>query len=401
MIIDGLNGQAKIFTDLVEDEAIRQVKELLDEPFTKGQTIRMMPDIHAGKGCVVGTTMTITDKVVPNLVGVDLGCGVYVGKIMEKEIDLAKLDAVIHEFIPAGFEVRENPVMEYQDLKNLKCFHHINENRALLSLGTLGGGNHFIELAKDEEGFHYLLIHTGSRSLGLAVAKYYQDIAVKELTGNKAEINEKIKEYKRTGKEKEISAMLDAMKSRKKEINRDLAYLEGESMENYLHDIDIAQKYAWTNRSIIADIISLKMNWTVLETFQTIHNYIDVEGKILRKGAVSAKEGEMLIIPMNMRDGSLICKGKGNADWNHSAPHGAGRIMSRNRARREIDMADYKKTMEEAGIYTSSVNAETLDEAPMAYKPMESILKNISDTVDVLKVIKPVYNFKASETRKF
>lgn len=399
--VRGKFGSAKIFTNLVEDAAVLQVEELLNEPFTEGLKIRMMPDIHAGKGCVVGTTMTIVDKVVPNLVGVDIGCGVYVGKTDAVNIDFEKLDRVIREKIPAGFEVRKTSVQKFPKLQELKCFNHINKERALLSLGTLGGGNHFIELAKDEEGFHYLLIHTGSRSLGLAIAKHYQYKAIEDLSGRREEIDAAIEMLKESGREREIPEVIATMKRDRKTINKDLAYLQGESMKDYLHDIDIAQKYAFTNRQIIADTIIDAMGWKKETEFQTIHNYIDVDEMILRKGAVSAKRGEKLVIPMNMRDGSMICIGKGNEDWNESAPHGAGRIMSRNKAREMLNMDDFVETMKKANIYTTSVTKDTLDEAPMAYKPMESIQKNIGDTVEIVTIIKPVYNFKASETKRF
>lgn len=396
----GKYGKAKIFTELVEEAAINQVKELLEEPFTEGQKIRMMPDIHAGKGCVVGTTMTITDKIVPNLTGVDIGCGIYVGKLNVKDIDFKKLDDVIRKHIPAGFEIREVPLVpDLPILSQLFCRNNIRRQKVVKSLGTLGGGNHFIEVAKDEDGYLYLLIHTGSRSLGLSVAKHYQEIAEKEVGGRRKEKQELIERLKKEGRESEISSAIKSFKSSISNFNKDLAYLSGESLKHYLHDVGVAQVYAWENRKHIARVIVEKMGWGIEEEFQTIHNYIDLDSNILRKGAVSAKKGEKLVIPINMRDGSLICVGKGNKDWNESAPHGAGRIVPRSKARELLSMEEYQNTMK--GIYTTSVTTETLDEAPMAYKPIESILENIKDTVSVLVQIKPVYNFKASEERKF
>lgn len=393
--LNGKYGKAKVFTDIVENEAIKQVISLLNEPFIENQRIRMMPDIHAGAGCVVGTTMTIQDKVVPNLVGVDIGCGVYVGKIKQKDVDFEKLDKIIRENIPSGFDVRQTPLYEkWEPLNNLVCRDHINKGRALSSLGTLGGGNHFIELAKDNNGHLYLLIHTGSRSLGLSIAKHYQNVAIEELEGQSEVIEITIKELKEAGREKEISETIAEIKKNRKAINKDLAYLKGQSMKNYMNDIDIAQQYAFLNRQLIAKEIIRNMEWDIDESFQTIHNYIDIKNNILRKGAVSAQSGEKLVIPINMRDGSLICIGKGNPDWNYSAPHGAGRILSRNKAKEALDMETFKSTME--GIYTTSITKDTLDEAPMAYKPIESIMENIQDTVSILEVIKPVYNYKAS-----
>lgn len=359
--LNGKYASATIFTDLVDGASISQVQTLLGQKFVEGSNIRMMPDIHAGAGCTIGTTMTITDAVCPNLVGVDIGCGMLVLPLAEKEIDLPKLDVIIHNYVPSGFAKQESahPAAKYTQLNNLRCAKHVNIPMAELSIGTLGRGNHFIEVDKDDEGNLYLVIHTGSRHLGLEVANYYQDLAG----------------------------------------NGDLDYLTGEQFDNYIHDMKIIQNFAHVNRKAISNEIILRARLhSKIDYFESVHNYIDTDNRILRKGAVRAQKGEKLIIPINMRDGSLICVGKGNPDWNYSAPHGAGRIMSRGEAKRTVSLEEFEASME--GIYSTSVSKGTIDECPMAYKPMESIIENIGDTVDILKIIKPIYNFKANEKEK-
>ena len=366
--IRGKYNTAKVFIDELESQAAAQIKELCNQEFVKGSIIRIMPDAHAGVGCTIGTTMTITDKVVPNLVGVDIGCGVETIKLRQKEIDLDRLDEIIHTSVPSGFSVRKKPheYVKYTGLDSLLCKKHVDYERAKLSIGTLGGGNHFIEVNKDSRGSLYLVVHSGSRHLGKQVAEYYQKLAYREL--------------QKTGSVK---------------ISRQLAYLQGESFRNYLHDMRITQQYAVYNRKAIVDEIIKKMKLAAEEHFTTIHNYIDLDGMILRKGAISARKGEKVLIPLNMRDGSLICIGKGNKDWNYSAPHGAGRLMSRRQAKKTISLQEYKETM--AGIYSSTVTRSTLDECALAYKPMADIIDNIRDTVDIVDIVKPLYNFKGTD----
>jgi RNA-splicing ligase RtcB len=325
-----------------------------------------MPDVHAGAGCTIGTTMTVKDKIVPNLVGVDIGCGMEVACLGDKRVNLPELDRAIKDNIPSGFEVRKNEhkFNDLIDLEELRCKNQVKLDRARKSIGTLGGGNHFIEAGKDGEGKLYFIVHSGSRHLGLEVAEYYQREAYKRL-------------------------------DRQLDIPKSLAYAENDLFEDYIHDMKIIQRFADINRKAMALEIVKKMKFDVIEQFTTVHNYIETESMILRKGAVSAKDGEKLIIPMNMRDGSLICIGKGNPDWNYSAPHGAGRIMSRSEAKQRLTLNELKKSMD--GIYTTSLTKETIDEAPMAYKPMDEITKHIGETVEIYKTIKPVYNFKAAE----
>lgn len=392
--VTGEYGTAKIFTDLVEDSAINQVQTLMNQEFVDGCKVRMMPDIHSGKGCTIGTTMEIRDKICPNLVGVDIGCGMHT-TIMPSTIfpDFEKLDRVIHEYVPSGFNIRKEPhhYIRNTHLDELLCRDSVDIERAKLSLGTLGGGNHFIEVDRDNDGRYYLVVHTGSRHLGVEVAEYYQNWAYDSLKQNhKNRRNYIIKSLRAQGREREIQKELSNLTF---DIPKDLSYVGGILFDSYLHDMKIVQEYARWNRIAIADDIRTFMGWGIEDDFETIHNYIDMDRMILRKGAVSAEIGEKLLIPMNMRDGSLICIGKGNPDWNYSAPHGAGRMMSRAEAKRKIEISEFEESMN--GIYTTSVTEGTIDESPMAYKPMESIIENIGDTVDILKVIKPVYNFKA------
>ncbi len=398
--VSGRYNQAKIFTDVVDQASIAQVIELCNQEFTVGSRIRLMPDVHAGAGCTVGTTMTITDKVVPNLVGVDIGCGMETARIREDHIELQKLDKLIYEKIPSGFAVRP-AVHRYAgqiDLEELYCAKHIQMLRAEKSIGTLGGGNHFIEVDRDDEGRLYVIVHSGSRRLGLEVATYYQEEGYKVLNRtDEASLDQLIAEMKAAGRQKEIQKELKRRKSQKLAgIPRQLAYVSGALFDQYIHDMKIVQRFAELNRQAMMDEIVKGMKLHVEEQFTTIHNYIDTDAMILRKGAVSAKAGEQILIPINMRDGSLLCVGKGNEDWNCSAPHGAGRLMSRGEAKQTFTVSEFKKQMD--GIYTTSVGRATLDECPMAYKGMEDILENIGPTAEVTRIIRPVYNFKAGDT---
>ena len=397
--IQGKFNTAKIFTDVVDNASITQVQELCNQAFTAGSRIRLMPDIHAGKGCTIGTTMTITDKVVPNLVGVDIGCGMETTRIREGRLELQKLDKLIYEKIPSGFSIRDRAhrYLSQIDLNELCCAKHVDLLRAEKSIGTLGGGNHFIEVDKDDEGNLYIVVHSGSRHLGVEVASYYQEAGYKVLNRtDDASIEAIIAQMKAEGREKEIQKTLKKLKNLKQTgIPKALAYVSGELFEQYLHDMKIVQRFAMLNRQAMVDEIVCGLGLHVEEQFTTVHNYIDTESMILRKGAVSARSGEKLLIPINMRDGSLICVGKGNEDWNFSAPHGAGRLMSRAEAKRRFDITGFRQEMD--GIYTTSVNESTLDECPMAYKGMDDILSNIGPTVDVVKIIKPIYNFKAGD----
>ncbi|HPT76099.1 MAG TPA: RtcB family protein [Defluviitaleaceae bacterium] len=401
MLIEGKHNTAKVFTDIIEESAIQQIKLLCDQEFTKGSKIRIMPDVHTGAGCTIGTTMTIKDCIVPNLVGVDIGCGMEVVKIKNSYIELEKLDKLIHSKIPAGFNIRKTPhkYADSIDLEKLRCKDEgkINLDRAIKSIGTLGGGNHFIEAGKDEAGQIYIVIHSGSRHLGNEVAKFYQDQAYKSLNKNtSADIERLIAEYKAAGRQKEIQSAIAALRAQVlTDIPKSLAYVSGQLMEDYLHDMELVQRFAYLNRKAMMEEIIKGMKLKIEDQFTTIHNYIDTTNMILRKGAVSAQKGEKLLILINMRDGSLICIGKGNEDWNYSAPHGAGRLMSRNVAKNSFTVSEFKKEMK--GIYTTTINKDTLDECPMAYKRMEDIVNNIQDTVEIVNRIKPIYNFKAAE----
>lgn len=387
----------KIFAKTIENEAKTQIDLLLAQDAFKDCKVRIMPDAHAGAGCVIGFTADLGDKVIPNIVGVDIGCGmntIYLGKI---DIDYEKLDVVIRKYVPAGFEVNEEDSTELFDFDfaQFRCYDHLKDvNRLGCSLGTLGGGNHFIEIDEDDEGGKYLVIHTGSRNLGKQVADIYQKKAIKNLTSPDPERIEKvISALKAEGREKEISKILPALKNEHRtHPPKELCYLEGSDREDYLHDMKLCQVYASYNRALIASEIMRPMNWFGEYSFETIHNYID-SNNMVRKGAISAHEGRILLIPINMRDGCILGRGKGNPDWNYSAPHGAGRLMSRARAKEVLALEDYMASME--GIYTTSVGYDTLDESPMAYKSMDEIVECIKDTVEIEKIIKPVYNFKA------
>lgn len=397
--VSGKYNQAKIFTDVVDQASIGQVIALCNQEFTAGSRIRLMPDIHAGAGCTIGTTMTITDKVVPNLVGVDIGCGMETVRVREDHMELQKLDKLIYERIPSGFAIREKPhrFLERVDLDELCCAKHVDLLRAEKSLGTLGGGNHFIEVDRDDGGQLYVIVHSGSRRLGLEVAHYYQEQGYKVLNRtDDASIAQLIADMKAEGRQKEIQKELKRLKNQKQtSIPYPLAYVSGDLFAQYIHDMKIVQRYAMLNRKAMMDEILKGMKLHAEEQFTTIHNYIDTDAMILRKGSVSAQAGEKLLIPINMRDGSLLCVGKGNEDWNFSAPHGAGRLMSRAQAKQSFTVSEFKKQM--ADVYTTSVSKSTLDECPMAYKGMEDILKNIGPTAEVEKIIRPIYNFKAGD----
>ena len=395
--IKGKVNTAICYASVIEEEAIEQIRRMCDYEFTAGSRIRIMPDVHAGKGCTIGTTMTITDKAVPNIVGVDIGCGMYTVDLGKTDIDYKKLDEAAH-FIPSGMNVWEGR-QEHFDLEQLRCYRDLNDTKRLeRSLGTLGGGNHFIEIDESADGVKYLVIHSGSRNLGKQVAELYQKLAV-ELSKGKEEYFKKrdeiIRALKEQGRKKEIQAALKQIKWERKEsmIPEDLCFLYGPYLEDYLHDVEVCQHFARRNREKMAEILLERSGIAAGEAFHTIHNYIDTEEMILRKGAIAAHAGEKVLIPINMRDGSVLAIGKGNTEWNDSAPHGAGRIMSRRSAKEKLSMDEYQEMME--GIYTTSVCEETLDEAPMAYKSLEDIIDVIRETVDVIGVMKPIYNFKA------
>ena len=399
MIIQGKVASAIAYASVIEQEAVDQIRRMCDYDCTAGSTIRIMPDVHSGKGCTIGTTMTIRDKAVPNAVGVDIGCGMYTLHLNEAAVDFPRFDEAAH-FIPSGMHVWEGRKESF-DLEALRCFRALKDTRRLQrSLGTLGGGNHFIEIDRATDGGLYLIIHTGSRNLGKQVAEYYQQLAVELNQGREDYFKKRdalIAEYKAAGRRGEIQAALKELRWNEKPLTvpEDLGYVYGTYLEDYLHDVEICQQFARRNREMIAEILLSRSGLSGGEAFHTVHNYIDTREMILRKGAIAAHKGEKVLIPINMRDGSVLAIGRGNPDWNYSAPHGAGRLMSRNTARQTLDMAAYENAMQ--GIYTTSVNPATLDEAPMAYKSLEDIIGVIQDSVDVVDVMKPVYNFKAAD----
>lgn len=396
--IKGNINTAVCYAKVVEQEAIDQIKRMCDYEFTKGSRIRIMPDVHAGKGCTIGTTMTIVDKAVPNIVGVDIGCGMYTVNLGKVDIDFAKLDEAAH-FVPSGKNIWEGRQEKF-DLLKLRCYRSLKNTKWLeRSVGTLGGGNHFIEVDEAQDGTKYLVIHSGSRNLGKQVAEIYQQLAVDLNKGIETYLEQRdaiIREYKAAGRRKEIQAALKeiAWERREATMPEDLCYLYGTYFEDYLHDVEICQQFAKRNREKIAEVLLERTGMTGTDGFHTIHNYIDTEEMILRKGAIAAHKGERVLIPINMRDGSVLAVGKGNAEWNYSAPHGAGRLMSRTKAKENLSMEDYKTAME--GIYTTSVNEATLDEAPMAYKALEDIIDVIKESVDIIDIMRPIYNFKAN-----
>ena len=396
--IKGKVNTALCYAKVVEDEAIEQIRRMCDYEFTSGCQIRIMPDVHSGKGCTIGTTMTIVDKAVPNIVGVDIGCGMYTVNLGKVDIDFEKLDEAAH-FVPSGMNIWEGRQEKF-NLQELRCYRSLKNTKWLeRSMGTLGGGNHFIEVDEASDGTKYLVIHTGSRNLGKQVAEIYQQLAIDLNKGKETYFEEReaiIREYKAAGRRSEIQEALKkiAWAQREATMPEDLCYLYGTYFEDYLHDVEICQRFARRNREKIAEVLLARTGMTGTDGFHTIHNYIDTEEMILRKGAIAAHKGEKVLIPINMRDGSVLAIGKGNPEWNYSAPHGAGRLMSRTKAKESLSMEEYKKVME--GIYTTSVNEATLDEAPMAYKSLEDIIDVIKESVDVIEVMKPIYNFKAN-----
>lgn len=410
----------KIFTDKLEEVALNQIQQLMEIDVFKDCKVRIMPDVHAGAGCVIGFTGDLGDKVIPNIVGVDIGCGILVQPFeCRGEINFHKLHNFINENIPSGRNVRDGNykplpdkfLEEYKEakelIKQMRCYRELKDPKRLnKSVGSLGGGNHFIEIDKDPSGLHYLVVHTGSRNLGKQVAEYYQKLAVKCMSGwdELLEVQQQmIAEYKAAGKSAALKEAIRQLhctfKMRRPSVSPALAYLEGRHRDDYLHDMRLCQRWAEINREIISclimDYLFKQHNVGLCQaSFESVHNYI-ADDNIIRKGAISAKMGQKCIIPLNMRDGSLICTGKGNADWNCSAPHGAGRVMSRTRAFQEISMDEFAESMK--GIYSETVNEDTKDESPMVYKPKEEILENIRQTVQVGTIIKPVFNFKAAE----
>lgn len=397
--IQGQYNIAVCYTNELEGAAREQIQAVCDRPEFSGCKIRIMPDVHAGKGCTIGTTMTIQDKIVPGMVGVDIGCGMETVELAEREIDFAKLDALIREKIPFGREIRDipHPLNSEIDLAQLRCVDQVNLDRAVHSIGSLGGGNHFIEVDQAGDGRLFLVVHSGSRHLGTEVADYYQNEGRRALWGGaKHQIQETIAKLKAEGRFQEIQKTITALKKEHElDIPKDLAYVEGKLFDDYIHDMKLTQQFAVLNRKAMVDVILEGMGLTAVDIFTTIHNYIDTDAMILRKGSVSAKKGEKLLIPINMRDGSLICVGTGNEDWNCSAPHGAGRLMSRRAALNTLSMEEFQKEME--GVYTTCVVPDTLDESPMAYKSIEEIVSQIGPTAIIVERIRPVYNFKASD----
>jgi len=404
--IKGKYNTANVYTDTLDEKSQEQIQLLCDQAFAEGSTLRLMPDVHAGAGCTIGTTMTINDKIVPNLVGVDIGYGMETLVInkddpVSRDFDPAKLDKWIHKKIPSGRDVRKEPheFVEKVPLHNIRC-KAIDLHRAKLSIGTLGGGNHFIEADRDDDENLYIVIHSGSRHLGLEIAEWYQEEAWNQLNGRRrSDIDAEIAKLKAEGLDTEIQNRIKEIREQVRiDIPKDLAFVTGNLFDDYINDMKITQLFAAMNRKAMMQMIlegleiADEKNY---ETFTTVHNYIDTDSMILRKGAVSAKAGEKLLIPINMRDGSLVCKGLGNLDWNFSAPHGAGRLMSRSKAFKTLSLDEFKEQM--AGIYSTSINKDTLDESPMAYKNMDDIVRNIAPTAEIEKIIKPVYNFKAAE----
>lgn len=397
--IVGKYNLAKVYTDNIEQAAYAQVLNLMNQKFAEGSLFAIMPDCHAGAGCVIGLTMKIVDKVVPNLVGVDIGCGMLVVKIDKSfKFDLQKVDRIWHKDIPSGMNHRSTKHMFADRAKIEDIIAPVNVDKLKFSIGTLGGGNHFGEIDVDNDGNYYIVIHSGSRHLGIEVCKHYQRLAIEYHKDKKKSDLAVIEQLKNEGRQSEIEAVLKSSKQSQPSIPDELAYLEGQHLEDYLHDMKIAQEYAIWNREAMMEVLLGELGIgkdKILEKFCTIHNYIDVENRILRKGSISLQKDEKAIIPMNMRDGSLIVRGKGNPEWNFSGPHGAGRLMSRSKAKESLSLDDFKKSMDE--IYTTCVSTGTIDESPMAYKPIDEIVRNIEPTADIIERIRPIYNFKASE----
>lgn len=397
--IRGTYNTAKCFCKTLEPQARQQIQQVCDQRAFADSKIRIMPDVHAGVGCTIGTTMTLTDKVVPGMVGVDIGCGMETVQLKETQIDFDELDRVIRTYIPSGHAIHSqpHPLAERLDLHELRCAKQIDIKRAQCSIGTLGGGNHFIEIDRGEDGFLYLVVHSGSRHLGAETASFYQKAGWKALQrGYQPFVQEAMQQLKAQGREQEIARTTAKIKREyTPDVPKELAYVSGELFDDYIHDMKLVQRFAVYNRQAMVQAILQNMHLTCIDAFSTIHNYIDTDAMILRKGSVSAKRGETLLIPINMRDGSLICVGKGNTDWNESAPHGAGRLMSRTDAKQTLTLEQFQQSMR--GIYTTCVQQSTLDESPMAYKNMDEIVEQIAPTADIVQRIRPVYNFKAAE----
>lgn len=399
--ITGKYGTAKVFVedyDKIEEACYKQILNLLNQKFVEGSQIRIMEDCHAGAGCVIGFTQTITDKVVPNLVGVDISCGMHVLKISKDfHFDLKNLDKVCRARIPLGMQHRKTKHRYCENVSLTKLITPVNVEKELLALGSAGGGNHFLELDKDEEGNYYIVVHSGSRHLGIEICKHWQNKAIENCNNNRKEREALIVKLKQEGREKDIQTELAKLPDVEK-VPNELAYLEGKDLEGYLHDVEIASQFAyWSRKAMIQEIcdaLNIKRRY-ILDEFCTVHNYVDVKNRIVRKGSISLEKDEIALIPMNMRDGSLIVKGKGNPDRNYSGPHGAGRLLSRSAAKETLKMEDFKEAMKD--IYTTSVSTATIDESPMAYKPMEQILATLGDTCEVLNIIKPIWNLKAGE----
>lgn len=399
--IKGNKNTAICYAKVIEDGAVQQIRRMCDYELAEGSRIRIMPDVHAGKGCTIGTTMTVTDKVCPNIVGVDIGCGMYTVQLADTNLDFERMDEACH-YIPSGMNVWEGRQEKF-DLSDLRSYRSLKDTKRLgRSLGTLGGGNHFIEVDRSTDGTFYLVIHSGSRNLGKQVAEHYQQLAI-DLHAGKEDYyirrDEIIRSYKEEGRRSEIQQALKNLEkeytAKNPDVPEDLCWLHGSFLEDYLHDVEICQQFARRSREKMAEILLERTGITAVSSFHTIHNYIDTREMILRKGAIAAHAGEKVLIPINMRDGSVIATGKGNPEWNYSAPHGAGRVMSRAAARASVNLEEYRKSME--GIYTTSVNKNTIDEAPMVYKSLEDIIGVISESVDIVDIMKPVYNFKAAD----
>lgn len=394
-IINGKYSDAKVFTTNIDDATVLQIETFLNEELTAGAQVRIMPDCHAGIGAVIGTTMKVKDRVVPNLVGVDIGCGMLCVEVQKQDVDFAKLDLAVQSLVPSGQSIRTVPHDFIKNIELDRVLANFSKDAAIHSLGTLGGGNHFIEMNEAEDGRLFLVIHSGSRHLGVKVANHHQKKAIESLSNDKEGLNELIEQLKTEGRHKEINGAIKSYKSVLPIIPNDLAYLTGPLMEDYFNDLKIAQEYAKWNRAAMVQVLLDAMQFTELGRIDTVHNYIDLEHMILRKGAISARKDEMVLIPINMRDGSLLAKGKGNDDWNQSGPHGAGRILSRTKAKKQLQLDDFTDTMK--NVYTTSVNQDTIDESPFAYKTMQEIIDNTKDTIEIQSILKPLYNFKAAE----
>lgn len=403
--LKGKYNYAKIFADNIDEKAEKQIIELCNQEFVQEGKIRIMPDVHAGAGCVIGFTANIGEKVIPNIVGVDIGCGMLTIELGKIDVDLARLDEIIRRYVPSGKNVHEGRVYKYPKLQELYCYRELKKAKWIeRSIGTLGGGNHFIEVNVDKEDNKYLVIHSGSRNLGKQVAEYYQDLAIDICSGKEKYYEERealIKSYKEAGRREEIQDELKKLNEKYNMLSpkfpKDLCYLTGKYRDQYLHDMDTCQEYAKINREVMANIILdhlFNNDISNYSYFHTIHNYINFKDNIIRKGSISSYDGEKVLIPINMRDGSILGVGKGNEDWNFSAPHGAGRLMSRSKAKENLSLEEFKNVMKD--VWTTSINEETLDEAPMAYKSIDDILKHIDPTVEIIDVIRPIYNFKAN-----